>query len=202
MLAVAFSVMILSLNLQGYIRPQSNPQRWHEENQHPFHFPSLAILAEEGHLFDSTSGWRVYIPIVLHVACIFTLNNIYRIIAGKLTDFENHETERSHAHSLILKRFMFEAFDCYIAMFYLAFYERDAVRLRTELSAVFQIDTARRFLLECVVPVITLWWKLGRVWIPFFYSKTMGDLQPSFEEVVREADMDPYEQVSSVSNHS
>ena len=199
MLAVAFTVMILSLNLQGYIRPQSNPQRWHENNKHPFHFPVLASLAEEGHIFDSSSEWRVYMPTILHVACIFTLNNIYRVIAEKLTDYENHETERSHEYSLILKRFLFEAFDCYVALFYLAFYERDVVRLRSELAAVFQIDTARRLLLECIVPVIVLWWKLGRVWIPYLSKQTTSASDPRspvLEDVVHEADLDAYEQVS------
>ncbi|KAL7557018.1 hypothetical protein ACA910_011084 [Epithemia clementina (nom. ined.)] len=193
MLAVAFSIMILSLNLQGYIRPQSNPSRWHDKNKHPFHFPSFAILAEEGQIFDSKSEWRVYIPTVLHVACIFTLNNIYRLVAEKLTNYENHETERSHEHSLILKRFLFEAFDCYVALFYLAFYERDVVRLRSELATVFQIDTLRRFLLECVVPVILLWLKLGRVWLPS-NKNTVEEFRPSVEEIVREADMGAYEQ--------
>lgn len=42
MLAIAFTVMILSLNLQGYIRPQSNPNRWTDSNPHPFQSTTLS----------------------------------------------------------------------------------------------------------------------------------------------------------------
>ena len=154
MLVVAFVVMICSLNAQGYIRPKSSPNRWNDNNPHPFHVRRLAVLAEKDQLFDATSTWKCYIPVILHVACIFTLNSIYRMMARKLTSFENHETEVNHRNSLVLKRFLFEAFDSYIALFYLAFYERDVERLRLELVAVFQIDTMRRILMECIVPML------------------------------------------------
>jgi anoctamin-10 len=154
MLCVAFAVMIMSLNLQGYIHPQSNPKRWNDNSPHPFHVRSLAVLSEEGRLFDAKSAWRSLVPVVLHVICIFVLNKIYRIVAEALTSWENHETNINHRNSIVLKRFLFEAFDCYIALFYLAFYERDVDRLRLELMSVFQIDTLRRILLECIVPMI------------------------------------------------
>jgi hypothetical protein len=154
MLAVAFSLMILSLNMQGYIHPERNPDRWNEHNPHPFHYPSLAVLSYPNHIFDSKHTWKCFIPTVVHVAMIFALNNLYRIIATMLTDWENHETEASHRNSLILKRFLFEAFDCYVALFYLAFYERDVERLRLELVAVFNVDTFRRMSLECILPML------------------------------------------------
>ena len=154
MLFVAFGVMIMSLNLQGYIRPQSNPKRWSDISPHPFHVRSLALLSEEGRLFDAMSPWRSLLPAILHVVCIFVLNKIYRIVAEALTVWENHETNITHRNSIVLKRFLFEAFDCYVALFYLAFYERDVDRLRLELMTVFQIDTLRRLLLECIVPMI------------------------------------------------
>jgi anoctamin-10 len=154
MLFVAFTMMILSLNLQGYIRPHSNPKRWNTKNPHPFHVRSLAVLAEEGRLFDASSPWRSLLPVILHVVCIFILNNVYRVVAEALTSWENHETSLNHRNSIVLKRFLFEAFDCYVALFYLAFYERDVDRLRLELMTVFQIDTGRRLLLECILPMI------------------------------------------------
>ena len=154
MLLMAFAVMIMSLNLQGYIRPQSNLKRWNDQSPHPFHVRSLAVLSEEGRLFDAQSSWRSLIPVVLHVVCIFALNKLYRIVAEALTAWENHETNITHRNSIVLKRFLFEAFDCYVALFYLAFYERDVDRLRLELMSVFQIDTLRRLLLECIVPMM------------------------------------------------
>ena len=154
LLGVAFFVMILSLNLQGYIRPKRDPERWNQDNPHPFHFPVLSSLAEEGQIFDATSTFKCLVPVVLHVLCIFTMNYIYRFIAERLTEWENHETVIGFQNSLILKRFFFEAFDCYVALFYLAFYERDVDRLRLELVTVFNIDTFRRVLCECILPML------------------------------------------------
>lgn len=144
MLTVAFWVMILSLNLQGYIRPRNQ--------YHPFHFNDVAKLSMEGEIFDNKSAWMSFVPVVLHSVCILLLNSLYRRVSSKLTDWENHETQTAHDNSLILKRFLFEAFDCYIVLFYLAFYERDVERLRSELVAVFNIDTFRRLALEVAIP--------------------------------------------------
>ena len=146
MLAFAFFAMILSLNLQGYIRPRN---KWH-----PFYYPRLAVLAEEGAIFDAQSSWRCFIPVIVHAISILTLNTIYRTVAKRLTDRENHESQRVYENSLILKRFLFEAFDCYIVLFYLAFYERDVERLRMELIAVFNIDSFRRLFMEVILPMM------------------------------------------------
>jgi uncharacterized protein (DUF2062 family) len=193
MLGIAFSVMILSLNLQGYINPKHNTDRWNAQNRHPFHFPTLTLLAEEGHFFDSQSLWRSLLPVILHVACISTLNSIYRGIAEWLTTWENHETEVDHSNSLVLKRFLFEAFDCYVALFYLAFYERDVDRLRFELVSVFQIDTLRRVLLECGVPMLVQSYKLGHFVLPT-PRQSMNHQPATLAEIVEDLDKDDYDQ--------
>jgi anoctamin-10 len=199
LLWLAFAVMILFLNLQGYIRPKSNPKRWNDSNPHPFHVQAFAALAEEGRPFDATSAWRSLIPVVLHVFCIFTLNNIYRVVAGALTAWENHETALNHRNSLVLKRFLFEAFDCYVALFYLAFYERNVDRLRAELIAVFQIDTFRRVLLECIVPMLLqrLGTKLSRTQEQRGFLRTgpsKESIDPTECTLLEDLEKDEYEQ--------
>ncbi|KAL3935105.1 MAG: hypothetical protein SGBAC_009308 [Bacillariaceae sp.] len=148
MLVVAFTIMIVSLNLQGYIKPRS------DDDYHPFYYPRFASLAGKGELFDTMSSWGSFVPVIMHAVSILTLNTIYRKIATKLTDWENHPSQTDYDNSLILKRFLFEAFDCYIALFFLAFYACDIERLRAELVAVFNIDSFRRILMEVVVPLI------------------------------------------------
>lgn len=195
MLSVAFLAMICSLNLQGYITPKNDPRRWHDNNKHPFHFPRLSKLAEPGQLFDATSSWRSLIPVVLHVATIFTLNNLYRIIGTRLTHWENHQTELSFENSLILKRFLFEAFDCYVALFYLAFYERNMDKLRLELVSVFNIDTIRRIGLECILPAILQ--RVNRKAREDSVKKKTRDIDISLSEyqpLTEESELDPYEQ--------
>jgi Calcium-activated chloride channel len=210
MLMVAFSVMILSLNLQGYIHPKTNPRRW-KKSPHPFYFESWAALAEVGQLLDATSLWRCYIPVVLHVVCIMTLNAIYRRVAERLTDFENHETVVSHNNSLIVKRFVFEFCDCCVVLFYLAFYERNIQKLMEELIAVFQVDTARRVFIECFVPFLLRRLKTGHFTMPTSHysgscvafaagSNTTPTTTspPSLNDLLEEADKDPYEMFDDV----
>ena len=198
MLTVAFLVMILSLNLQGYIRPYSNPKRWDESNPHPFHVRWLSVLSEEEQIFDATSSWRSLLPVGLHVICILTLNSIYRVVAKALTSWENHETNIDHRNSLVLKRFLFEAFDCYVALFYLAFYERDVNRLRMELIAVFQIDTLRRVLLECIVPMLVRRVSHSRTKLRgpglFRARSSIKTVTPNDYSLLEDLDKDEYEQ--------
>ena len=49
-------------------------------------------------------------------------------------DLENHRLARDYEDSLILKRVLFECFDCYIALLYIAFYQLNCTRLRSEVS--------------------------------------------------------------------
>jgi len=154
LLSGAFIVMIMSLNLQGYIKDK-HEERWGDDLVHPFHFPSLAIYAIKGQIFDSSSSWKCYIPVILHVTVVLIMNAGFKNVATKLTKWENHETTVSYQNSLILKRFFFEAFDAYLILFFLAFYEQDMMKLRMELVSLFHVDTFRRVFMEGVIPYVT-----------------------------------------------
>ena len=151
LLVVAFSLMIASLNLQGYVSELRASGR-----KSTFFIYRLAKLAEPGALFDPTGSVVLSkVPVLLHAIMIFILNQkIYRPIAIALTEWENHKTDADYENALVLKRFLFDAFDCYIALFYLAFFECDIVRLRNELAALFVSDCIRRVLTETVIPLV------------------------------------------------
>eukprot|EP00756_Hemistasia_phaeocysticola_P051214 Hpha_TRINITY_DN26390_c0_g1::TRINITY_DN26390_c0_g1_i1::g.9322::m.9322/K19327/ANO10, TMEM16K; anoctamin-10 len=160
MLCVAFSVMVCSLNLQGYI----DGKLWWER---PLHIEFLAALAQPGAIFDPNQteymGLLVFVPVVLHVVVIMILNRIYRTVAETLTDLENHRLEEDHENSLILKRFFFEAFDCYIALFYVGFVQQDIRKLRSELMALYTVDSLRRVATETLLPqLMGLWNKRSK----------------------------------------
>lgn len=123
LLVGAFFVMICSLNLQGYIQPAHDRVRWPRDEDHPFYIGSIAQYAEPGALFDPASDFMSLVPVVLHVVTILILNGQYRKVAERLTEWENHETVIAFQDSLILKRFLWEAFDAFIGLCYLAFYE-------------------------------------------------------------------------------
>jgi len=160
MLAVAFAVMICSLNLQGYVHAADElGAEGLETRASPFHIEALASLAEPGRLFDPSGagdpwlgGWITYVPVLMHVLVIRILNRTYCGIAEGLTAWENHRTERGHEDALIVKRFLFEAFDSYVALFYVAFFMRDPLRLRQELVSLYTIDSLRRAATELLLP--------------------------------------------------
>jgi len=151
MLCIAFVVMICSLNLQGYV---SCHNRLGGSN--PFHVEALHKFSEPGAIFDPNgNAILALVPVVIHAVVIMILNQmIYSRIAKALTDWENHKTDAEYENSLILKRFLFEAFDCYISLFYLAFYELDIMRLRSELMALYTSDCIRRVLTETIIPLV------------------------------------------------
>eukprot|EP00947_MAST-08B_sp_MAST-8B-sp1_P002603 g2603.t1 len=141
MLGVAFTVMILSLNLQGYVHEKS-----------PVRVDALSRFAEPGEIFDPNATFTSLIPVILHTIVIMFLNGQYRSVAETLTEWENHKTVHDHENALIIKRFLFEAFDCYIALFYIAFYELDPIKLRQELVSLYTADSLRRLFTETMLP--------------------------------------------------
>ena len=119
----AFFVMICSLNFQGYIQPSHDRARWPRDADHPFYIGRIAQYAEPGAMFDPESDFASLVPVVVHVSVILVLNGWYRQVAIRLTEWENHETKVAFQNSLILKRFLWEAFDAFIGLCYLAFFE-------------------------------------------------------------------------------
>eukprot|EP00929_Paragymnodinium_shiwhaense_P067205 TRINITY_DN33835_c0_g1_i1.p1 TRINITY_DN33835_c0_g1~~TRINITY_DN33835_c0_g1_i1.p1 ORF type:complete len:900 (-),score=238.81 TRINITY_DN33835_c0_g1_i1:185-2884(-) len=163
MLLVAFGVMIISLNLQGYIHNKGSSEAHGLETVFgsPFYVESVAWLAAPGAVFDPAGdgdplffGYITFVPVILHVIVIMFLNKAYRHVAEVLTEWENHRTEANANNALIVKRFLFEAFDCYVALFYIAFYERNLSNLRSELISLYNVDCLRRLFLETVVPYV------------------------------------------------
>jgi len=56
-----------------------------------------------------------------------------------LADLENHRLARDYETSLILKRVLFESFDCYAVLLYIAFYQFNCTRLRNEVCALLHL---------------------------------------------------------------
>jgi len=164
MLGVSFFFMILSLNLQGYIHSSTSEiAEGVERFDSPFYVEWLASFAAPGAILDPTGdgdwllyGYITFLPVILHSMVILYLNKIYSYIAKWLTELENHKVVAVHEASLGIKRFLFEGFDCYIALFYVAFFMRDVNRLRSELVGLYTVDSVRRALTETVVPYITI----------------------------------------------
>lgn len=194
LLFVAFCVMIVSLNFQGYVHnPKLSAARGLEVTfGSVFLVEPIAELTEPGQIFDPSGvgdpflfGYITYVPVILHSVVITQLNKAYRKVAGVLTEWENHRTQQEFMNSMILKRFLFEAFDCYIALFYIAFYERDVGNLRSELISLFHIDVLRRVALETVVPLVQHYFTQWKQDALYALQKKDDDSKPELEPVGR-----------------
>jgi len=73
-----------------------------------------------GVTLDHTTA-AMLIAATLNSIFITVFNEIYRRVGVMLTDWENHRTESEYENSLILKNAIFQAVNCYISFFYIAF---------------------------------------------------------------------------------
>mmetsp|Transcript_7433 Transcript_7433/g.9223 ORF Transcript_7433/g.9223 Transcript_7433/m.9223 type:complete len:263 (+) Transcript_7433:83-871(+) len=86
-------------------------------------------------------------------------------------------------------------FDSYIVLMYLAFYEQDVAKVRSELINVFNVDTFRRLLLEGVIPFITTKVRLRNKLHSIRDLKKNDDLNQNQQSVMEEeAEKEPYEE--------
>lgn len=163
-LALAVGAMLCSLNFNGYIK----------DKESPVYIAAFAHFAEPGHIFAADNEYYGYlIPTIGHSVVINILNKLYRSVAHFCTDLENHRTERDWDNSLIIKRVLFEVFDCFLPLFYIAFYQLNVVALRRELVGLFWGDEIRRLITESLVPYVT---EKGHVWkIRREYAKSKKD---------------------------
>ena len=95
------------------------------------------------------------VPTIGHSLVINVINKLYRSVAEYCTDIENHRTEYHWNSSLTVKRVFFELFDCFLPLFYIAFYQLNIIALRRELVGLFWGDEIRRLVTESVIPLVT-----------------------------------------------
>lgn len=69
----------------------------------------------------SNLAWIRELAGIINAIQIKILNIVYQIIARKMTDWENQETERKYYDSLTLKLFCFQFVNSYSSLFYIAF---------------------------------------------------------------------------------
>jgi len=184
-LGLAVGAMILSLNFNGYVH----------DKQSPIYLAALAKYSEPGHLFAGDSpyyGWMV--PTLSHSIVINILNRLYRYVSTLCTDLENHRTELQWNSSLIIKRVLFELFDCYLPLFYIAFYQLNIISLRRELIGLFWGDEIRRLVTESVIPLITEKVKQYRTRDHVKAIKEKTGERPTSLQVVEDAVLEEYEQ--------
>jgi len=72
------------------------------------------------------SQWASIVGGIMNAVSIMILNKIYRVVAVKLNDWENHRTESDYENALLVKIFLFQFANCYTSLYYIAFFKRTA----------------------------------------------------------------------------
>jgi hypothetical protein len=67
------------------------------------------------------SKWGLRLCAFLNAVQIIVMNKVYTLVAKKLTDWENYETESMYNDSLATKLFLFQFVNSYNSLFYIAF---------------------------------------------------------------------------------
>ena len=94
-------------------------------------------------------------PAVLNLVITKLLNVVFHPVAERVTVWENHRTQESHARWLERKLFFFQLISYFSVLFYLAFALRDLARLRSYLMVSMVVDAVFGNLLEYIVPVVS-----------------------------------------------
>ena len=72
------------------------------------------------------TNWGPKLVACLNACQIKVMNAIYKIVAVKLNDWENHETESSYTDALVVKLFLFQFVNSYNSLIYIAFFKKRA----------------------------------------------------------------------------
>ncbi|XP_077158820.1 anoctamin-10 isoform X2 [Paroedura picta] len=127
-LYIALYVMMIYFDLeeQAYL--------YHEENQ------------------SDLSSLLLYVPSIIYAVVIEILNRIYQCAAEFLTSWENHRLESSYQNHLVLKVLVFNFFNCFASLFYIAFVMFDMKLLRQSLATLLITSQILNQCVEAILP--------------------------------------------------
>uniref|UniRef100_A0A8C6SRC9 Anoctamin n=1 Tax=Neogobius melanostomus TaxID=47308 RepID=A0A8C6SRC9_9GOBI len=139
------------------------------------------------------TGVLLFIPSIIYAVVIEVLNLIYRYAAEFLTEWENHRLESSYQNHLILKVLVFNFFNCFASLFYIAFVMQDMVLLRQSLATLLITSQILNQFMEAFLPYWLQRRRNKKMMRRVTKMRTQEDKELPIEEQVRlEADMSTY----------
>ncbi|KAA0724532.1 Anoctamin-10 Transmembrane protein 16K [Triplophysa tibetana] len=111
------------------------------------------------------SGWHkssnsyftvalLYLPSIAHIVYTNVLGNVYRNVALKLTEAENHREESSFDYHHTTKVLVFTFFNNFAVLFHITFFKEDLGLLRKRLSSLLIVTQVVNQFTEVVVPFL------------------------------------------------
>jgi len=94
------------------------------------------------------------LPSMVYAIVIAVMNAIYRTLARKINDWENHRLQSSYDNHLIIKLVVFDFSNCFMSLFWVAFYLQDMALLRSHLGTLLIVQQVIGQVRESVLPYI------------------------------------------------
>lgn len=139
------------------------------------------------------TGVLLYIPSIFYAVVIEAMNLVYRYAAEFLTEWENHRLESSYQNHLVLKVLVFNFFNCFASLFYVAFIMQDMVLLRQSLATLLITSQILNQIMEAFLPYWLQRRRNKKMIRKIQKIRTLGDKElPLAEQVRLEADMSTY----------
>jgi len=139
LLAAISSVMVVSLNSQGYIVNRKSR----------FAVPLLQKMAGDKGIFDANHPVKSLIPAAIHSLVINHLGEWYVSAVQRLSEMDG-----TGRRGVIIRRLLFEALDAFLPIWWIAAVRRDKAMLVGEIQSIYMIDEVRRMATESVLPYI------------------------------------------------
>ncbi|KAK5600641.1 Anoctamin-10 [Crenichthys baileyi] len=139
------------------------------------------------------TGVLLYIPSIIYAVVIEAINLVYRYAAEFLTEWENHRLESSYQNHLVLKVLVFNFFNCFASLFYIAFVIQDMALLRQSLATLLITSQILNQVMEAFLPYWLQRRRNKKMIRKFQKRRAFGDKElPLADQVRLEADMCTY----------
>ncbi|XP_029282110.1 anoctamin-10 isoform X1 [Cottoperca gobio] len=139
------------------------------------------------------TGILLFIPSVIYAVVIEIMNLVYRYVAEFLTEWENHRLESSYQNHLVLKVLVFNFFNCFASLFYIAFVMQDMVLLRQSLATLLITSQILNQVMEAFLPYWLQRRRNKKMMRNVQKRRAVEDVELALAEQVRlEADMSMY----------
>jgi hypothetical protein len=83
------------------------------------------------------AGWGRYTFMTINAIVVEIMNNMFTYVAKKLTEGENHRAYSEHANHLLAKTIIFKFINCYISLYYIAFFKQNSTLLGTPMHCLY-----------------------------------------------------------------
>ncbi|KAJ6236476.1 ngep-related [Anaeramoeba flamelloides] len=126
-------------------------------------------------------------------AIIFILNAVFKTFGHKLTEWENHRYDSDFENSLVVKYFMFQSVNNYIAIFCSAFVAKDMTYVAAQLMTILITKQIIGNVMEVGIP-----WLKKKIAVKMAKRKRKqykreGNIVDKFQRVEKESKFAPYD---------